>query len=515
MSTSAEAAHHYPSQGRVLLTVVLAMANFMQVLDLTIANVSLPTITSDLGAAPSQGAWIITSFAVANAIAVPLTGWLSDRFGQVRVFTFATALFGLASLACGLAWSLPVLIAFRVVQGVGAGFMVPLSQALLMRAYPPEKQAMALTIWSMTTVIGPIVGPLLGGWITDNAHWSWIFLINVPVALVCAFGIWELMKDRDTETHRLPLDRVGMGLLVLWVGSLQVLLDKGNELDWFNSGLIQALAVAAVLGFILFLIWELTEKHPLVDLTLFRVRNFTLGVFALAFMFSTMMAVNLISTLWMQTELGYTAQWAGYVASGAGIVMLLTGPVVGRNAHRFDPRILASFALAVMAASAIYRSRFNSNLDFGNLIVPQFILGFGMAFMFVPVIGIIMGNIEPRRLASAAAMQNFMRAMFGSFGTSLSVAAWSRREALHHSQLADFANTYSVPGRDFASSINAAGMPPDQGWAMFDRIMSVQTYTLAMSDVSLLCAVVLIAALVLVWLAKPPFRRATGPVAMD
>jgi len=303
--------------------------------------------------------------------------------------------------------------------------------------------------------------------------------------------------------------------LIVWVGSLQVLLDKGNELDWFNSGLIQALAVAVVMGFILFLIWELTEKHPLVDLTLFSVRNFTLGVFALAFMFSTMMAINLISTLWMQTELGYTAQWAGYVASGAGIMMLVTGPVVGRNAHRFDPRVLASTALAIMAASAVYRSRFNSNLDFGTLIVPQFILGFGMSFMFVPVIGIIMGNIEPRRLAAAAAMQNFMRAMFGSFGTSLSVAMWSRREALHHSQLADHANTYSAPGHDFAQSMAAAGMPQDQGWALFDRILSVQTYTLAMSDVSLMCAGVLIAALVLVWLARPPFRRGTGPVAMD
>jgi DHA2 family multidrug resistance protein len=515
MSAAAATHHEYPAAGRGMLTVVLAMANFMQVLDLTIANVSLPAITSDLGAVPSQGAWIITSYAVANAIGVPLTGWLSDRFGQVRMFTFATLLFGLASLLCGLAWSMPVLISCRLMQGVGAGFMVPLSQALLMRAYPPEKQGTALTIWSMTTVVGPIVGPLLGGWITDNAHWSWIFLINVPVALICAFGVWELLGDRETPLRRAPLDRVGMLLLMIWVGSLQLMLDKGNELDWFSSPFIVALAIAVVLGFLLFLIWELTDAHPVVDLTLFRERNFTLGILALSTMFMSFMAMNLIATLWLQTELGYTAQSAGWVSAHGGVLTLLFAPIVGRYVHLFDPRKVASFGLAILAGSAFLRAHFNSNVDMDTLIVPQMLMGFAGAFIFVPLIGINMGKIPVQRLAAASSMQNFMRTMFGSFGTSLAVAIWSRREALHHSHLAEHANTFSPAGGEFSSMMRAMGLPPEQGWSVFDRFLGVQSYTLSANDVSMVAGFLLLLCCALVWGARPPFRRVAGPVAMD
>ena len=505
----------YPAEGRLLLTLVLALANFMQVLDLTIANVSLPAITSDLGAVPSQGAWIITSYAVANAVGVPLTGWLSDRFGQVRMFSFATLLFGTASLMCGLSWTMPMLIASRLVQGVGAGFMVPLSQALLMRSYPPEKQAVALTIWSMTTVVGPIAGPLLGGWITDNAHWSWIFLINVPVAALCAFGIWELLKDRETPLRKLPLDAVGVVLLIAWVGSLQLLLDKGNELDWLSSPFIATLAVIVVLGFALFIVWELTEKHPVVDLTLFKERNFTLGILALCMMFTAFMATNLVSTLWLQTQLGYTAQLAGYVSATGAILTLFVAPFVGRNMHRFDPRVLGSFGLGTMAIAMFYRAHFNSGVDTDTLIIPQLMMGFAGAFIFVPIIGINMGNIPPHRLASAASMQNFMRTMFGSFGTSLAVAIWSQREALHHSQLAVYATTAAGAAADYANMMAAQGLPTTQFWAVFDRILSVQSQTMGANDVSLVAAGLLLTGVALLWGTRAPFRRISGPVAAD
>ena len=277
-STAPAAAHRAP----LLLTMLLAAANFMQVLDLTIANVSLPAITGDLGAATDQGAWVITSYAVANAITVPLTGWLSDRYGQARLFAIATALFTLASFLCGMSWTLPMLITARVLQGAMAGFMVPLSQALLLGNYPPEKRGMALAIWSATTTVAPIVGPLLGGWITDNAHWSWIFFINIPIGTIAALGVWQLLKDRETPLRRRPLDRVGLALIVIWVGCLQVLLDKGNELDWFNSEFIVILAVIVVVSFSLFLVWELTDAHPIVDLELFRHRNFGMSALALS-----------------------------------------------------------------------------------------------------------------------------------------------------------------------------------------------------------------------------------------
>lgn len=505
----------YPAEGRLILTLLLALANFMQVLDLTIANVSLPTITSDLGASPNQGAWIITSYAVANAIGVPLTGWMSDRFGQVRTFIFATLLFGLASLLCGLAWSMPVLIACRVAQGIGAGFMVPLSQALMMRAYPAEKQGTALTIWSMTTMTAPIAGPLVGGWITDNAHWSWIFLINVPVAGICAFGIWELLKDRDTAIRKLPLDRIGMSLLVVWVGSLQLMLDKGNELDWFSSPFIVTLGVLVVMGFSLFIIWELTEEHPVVDLSLFGQRNFTLGILALSMMFSSFMAINLVSTLWLQTQLGYTAQAAGYVAATGGILTLLIAPLIGRNMHRFDPRVLGGFGLTIMAAASYYRAHFTSGVDMDTLIIPQLMIGFAGAFIFAPIMGISMGNIPPERLAAAASMQNFVRTMFGSFGASLAVAIWSRREALHHSQLAEHATTLAGPGAGFANQMDALGLSPAQAWSVFERMLTVQTYTIASNDVGLIAAAMMMVGVALLWGTKAPFRRSAVPIAAD
>ena len=263
----AERAAPQPYTGAMLalLTFVLAMANMMEVLDLTIANVAIPTITGDLGVAPTQGAWVITSYAVANAITVPMAGWFAGRFGQVRMYALAIAVFTFASFLCGLSTSLAMLISFRVLQGAAAGFMVPLSQALLLASYPPAKRSTGLAIWGMTIVVAPILGPILGGWITDNYHWSWIFFINIPVGIFASFATWELMRDRETPTSKLPVDRVGMVLLVVWVGALQIMLDKGNELDWFHSTTIIAFGLVALIGFCLFLAWELYEPHPVDD----------------------------------------------------------------------------------------------------------------------------------------------------------------------------------------------------------------------------------------------------------
>ena len=249
-------------------------------LDTTIANVSLPTIAGNLGVSPDQGTWVITAFAVANGIGVPLTGWLMGRFGVVRTFVFSVLAFTVASFLCGIAWSLPSLIFFRVLQGGVSGPMIPGSQALLISIFPSDKRGAALGIWSITTLVAPICGPILGGYISDNYHWAWIFLINVPVGLGVTFLCWNNMKTRETPTRKLPIDTVGLSLLVVWVGALQVMLDQGKDLDWFASTQIVVLSIVAVVGFVAFLIWELTEKHPIVDLSLFKGRNFALGTLA-------------------------------------------------------------------------------------------------------------------------------------------------------------------------------------------------------------------------------------------
>src|SRR5580698_4145341 len=262
-------------------TVALSLATFMNVLDTSIANVSLPSIAGDLGVSPDQGTWVITSFGVANAISLPLTGSLTRRFGQVRLFTTSVVLFVIASFLCALAPTLSLLILARVLQGAVAGPMIPLSQALLLSSYPKNRAGSALAMWSITTLVAPVVGPLLGGWITDNISWPWIFYINVPVGIAAAGATWMIFRKRETPTAKVPVDTVGLGLLVLWVGALQVMLDKGKDLDWFNSTQIVALAVVAAVAFVVFMIWELTEEHPIVDLHLFQRRNFWVATLAL------------------------------------------------------------------------------------------------------------------------------------------------------------------------------------------------------------------------------------------
>src|SRR5436853_2384880 len=265
-----------PLKGGALVigTLALSAATFMNVLDTSIANVSLPSIAGDLGVSPEQGTWVITSFGVANAISLPLTGWLSDRYGQVRLFVASILLFVAASLACAFAPSIELLILFRIVQGFVAGPLIPLSQTLLLSTYPKEKAGMALAMWSITTLVAPVMGPLLGGWLTDNMSWPWIFYINVPVGLAAAAVTWAIYGKRETPTRKVPIDSVGLGLLVIWVGALQVMLDKGKDLDWFHSGFVVSLAAVSAPGVALFVVWELTDDHPVVDLRLFARRNF-------------------------------------------------------------------------------------------------------------------------------------------------------------------------------------------------------------------------------------------------
>ncbi len=510
MNPSANAEEH---RAPVLLTLLLAAANFMQVLDLTIANVSLPAITGDLGAATSQGAWVITSYAVANAITVPLTGWLSDRLGQARLFASATALFTGASLLCGLSWTLPILICARVLQGAMAGFMVPLSQALLLRAYPPEKRGMALAVWGATTTVAPIVGPLLGGWITDNAHWSWIFYINLPIGTIAAFGTWQLLKDRDTPILHRPLDRVGLALLVTWVGCLQVMLDKGNELDWFNSDVIVVLAIVVVVAFSVFLVWELTDEHPIVDLELFRHRNFGFSALALSLAYGLFLGSMVIQSLWLQTQMGYTAQWAGYAMAPVGIFAILLAPIVGKSLQHVDPRRFATIAFIIFAGIYYWRSTFTTGTDFLTIALPQLAQGIAVAMFFAPLVSINVGGIAPNRMASATGTQNFLRTMCGSFGTSLSIALWTRRDSLHRVQLAEHVSAYAPQTTLFTDRLSQAGMPPEQTHALLDRMLAGQSNMLATNDVFWLSACLLIVLIPVIWLAKPPFGRPSVAVA--
>jgi MFS transporter, DHA2 family, multidrug resistance protein len=344
-------------------TFAVALATFMNVLDSSIANVAIPTMSGDLGVSVDEGTWVITLFAAANAVAIPLTGWLVQRVGQVKLFVAAILLFVLSSAVCGLAPNLPFLLVARVIQGAVAGPMVPLSQALLLASFPREKSSSALSLWAMTATVGPIAGPALGGWITDHYSWSWIFYVNVPVGLFAAATIWALYRQRETPSRKLPVDKIGLMSLIVWVGTLQIMLDKGKDLDWFNSPLICVLAIVALVAFLFFVIWELTEAKPIVDLRLFKGRNFLGGTVAISIGYAIFFANLVILPTWIQEYLGYPAVDAGLVVAPLGIFSVFLAPVMGKILPKSDARLLATLAFFCFAGVFLMRSHYTTNVD--------------------------------------------------------------------------------------------------------------------------------------------------------
>jgi EmrB/QacA subfamily drug resistance transporter len=341
-----------------------------------------------------------------------------------------------------------MLLTFRVFQGVAAGPMIPLSQTLLLSIYPPARKGMALALWSMTTLLAPIVGPLLGGWITDNISWPWIFYINIPVGLVAAWLTHGLLKSRETATRRSPVDAVSLMLLILGVGALQLMLDQGRELDWFNSRAIMLLAVLAGITLPYLIVRELGSEHPLVDLRLFSRRTFTVGAIALSLGYGVYFGNFVLVPLWLQTQLGYTATWAGMALAPTGILAVLLSPLVGRHLKRFDLRLGASFAFVVFALCAFWRAGFTTGLDFGHLALVQSAQGIGTAVFFVALVTILLSGLPPERIASAAGLSNFLRITAGSFAASLTTTWWHRRQALHQTELSSYVHPYNPVALD-------------------------------------------------------------------
>jgi len=493
-----------PLQGRerALGTLALSAAVFMNVLDSSIANVSLPAIAGDLGVSASQGTWVITSFGVANAISVPLTGWLSQRFGQVRLFMASVMLFVLSSWLCGLATNMTALIAFRVLQGFVAGPMIPLSQSLLLSSYPPMLAGLAMAMWSMTTLIAPVMGPLLGGWITDNMTWPWIFYINVPVGLLSCVMTWRIFRQRESVRSRLPIDAVGLILLVLWVAAMQIMLDIGKEHDWFESPLVITCAVVAMVGFAFFLAWELTERYPVVDLALFRLRNFWVGTLALAVGYGLFFGNIVLLPLWLQQYMGYTATSAGMVMAPVGVFAMILSPIVGKTVARVDPRWYATFSFQVFALVLWMRASFNTQIDFDTVMIPTLIQGVAMAFFFIPLLTLTMAGLPPDRIPAASGLSNFLRIMAGAVGTSVATTFWERRATLHHAQLTESLHQGNSALTQTLQGLQSLGLTAEQALAQVERLVNQQVFTLAASDVFHASSLLFLALIPLVWLAR-------------
>ena len=498
-----------PAGTRSLTAFALALGTFMQVLDMTIANVSLPTIAGNLGGSANQGTWVITSFAVSNGISVPLTGWLMRRYGVVRTFVSSVALFTIASFLCGIAWSFESLIAFRVLQGAVSGPMMPGSQALLMSIYPSSRRGTALAIWSMTTLIAPVAGPLLGGYISDNWSWPWIFLINLPVGVLSTFVCWKALGTRETPTARVPVDWTGLVMLVIWVGALQVMLDTGRDADWFSSPWIVALAVVAAVGCTAFLIWQLTEEHPIVDLGLFRMRNFTVGTLVTCVGYAVFFGNVVILPLWLQTQLGYTASWAGLVQAPAGLVALVVSPIAGRLVTRTDARISACVSFVVMALGFYTRALLNAEAAFVDFMLPMVLQGVGVAFFFVSMVTITLDGIPPQQIPAATSISNFLRITAAAFATSISTTLWDDRASLHQSRLVEASSAYDPLLQQTVGLLRGLGLDEPQSIAALMRAVMQQAYTIASLDYFYASTLIAVALAVLVWIARRP-RIASG-----
>ena len=494
----------------VLGTLALSLATFMNVLDSTIANVSLSAIAGDMGVSTTQGTWVITSFGVANAISVPLTGWLTQRFGAVRLFVLAVLMFSLASWLCGFALSFEMLVACRVLQGAFAGPMIPLSQTLLLQSYPPEKSGIALALWGMTTLVAPVVGPLLGGWITDNINWPWIFYINVPVGVIAAFMTWVLYKDRDTPQSKLPIDAVGLVLLVVWVGCMQLVLDLGKEQDWFASMEIVWMTIVAVIAFVAFIIWELTDRHPVVQLRLFAQRNFFFGSMAMALAYGLFFGNIVLLPLWLQQWMGYTAINAGMALAPVGAFAILLTPIVGKKVGVWDPRAMASFAFVVFAAVLFLRAEFTTDTDFFHILIPTILQGIGVSMFFVPLTTLTLAGQPPHMMPAAAGLSNFVRITAGAVGTSVSTTLWESRATMHHAHLTESLNLGHGPFVKTLHMLQAKGMSHQQALAQIDRLVSQQAWTRAADDIFYASGWAFVALIVAVWFCHRPAPHAGG-----
>lgn len=486
-----------------VLTGALLLATFIEVLDSTVTNVAVPSLAGNLGVSHAQATWVISSYAVSAAIAVPLTGWLAGRLGEARLFIAAIFLFTLTSMLCGLSRHIESLVGFRALQGFFSGPMVPLSQTILLRVFAARHRTLALSLWGMTVLLASIFGPVFGGWIVDQFAWPWIFFINLPIG-VFAFLTCAALLPRDRPSAAgTPIDAVGIALLVVGVGAMQAMFDLGRDRGWFDSHLIVTLGVVAVLALSALLIWESAELHPVVDLTLFQDRTFTFGVVIVSAGMIVFAMIGVIFPLWMQTVMGYTALHTGMVTASLGILALVFSVLVSMYLERLDARLVASFGFLVFGAVMAWDARFTLTMVFWQIVAPTFIQGIGLPCFFIPLTTIILANVPDHKLAAAAGLSNFLRTMFAAVGTALSVTWWDNRAGHHYGTLVQSVTPASDGTRHFLHALGEVGLQGSSGLGAIERTVRQQAYMMATNDLFYMASLVCLGLAAAMWLTRP------------
>ena len=466
-----------------LITLSLSLGTFMMTLDYSIANVSVPYIAGDLAVSDTDGTWVITCFAAGNAIALPLSGFLSDRIGAVKLFVISTFLFTFFSWACGISFNFPMLLISRFLQGFTAGPLIPLSQSLLIGVYPEKKRKYALAIWAAVVVVGPVLGPILGGYLTFNYTWRWIFYINIPFGILAGIITWHIIKDRNTKPKYRKIDLVGLGLLTIGVTCLQVLVDNGQQYDWFRSNLIKTLSISSAIGFILFIVWAITDKDPLIDLKLFKNRNFAVGTTVTAISFAVIFGNMVIFPLFLEETMGYTAEVAGLAVSTMGLLPLLLLPLAAKAIEKMRLSVIAVACFTLFFAVYLYYSFITTQISFGYAAFSRLMVGLPVAFYIAPLSAITLAYIPSEQLTAASGIYHFFRVFFGGLGTSLFVTLWERRTVFHHSNLTAFATPDNPAAVEVIKGLNHFGLTEEASLETMDALVTQQASILAANDV--------------------------------
>lgn len=494
--SAAAAGDGYPIAPRLrgVAAFTLYLANLMVTLDMTVANVAVPHIAGNLGASLEQGTWVVTSYAVAEAITVPLTGWLVGRFGAVRLMVSCMVGFTFFSLMCGLSVTLPMLVLCRIGQGMSGGPIMSLVQTIITRLFPGPQLHKAFAIWTLTVLLGPALGPVVGGMIVDQWNWHWIFLINVPIGLVCAVGGYLLLRPAETERVRRPIDRIGVFLLVIWVGALQLMLDTGRDRDWFADPGIVALAIAAIVGFCAFVIWELTDAHPAVDLRLLRHRPFAQCILASSVGFGAHFCGIVVVPQWLQTTMGYSAQQAGMITGASAIGSILSTQLTLQLLVRVDARIVVTLGSLWAGVLVLTRTMWSTDFDFFHLMLIFGLQGAGATMMIMSLNTMSMNTISLADTAAGTGLLNFVRTMASAMATASMLTFWSGQQSVSRAAMAGSIEYGRVTDR-----MSGAGAGGDAGLAVISGLVDQQANTLAMIQTFWIAGIAMFVGAATVW----------------